>query len=59
MQFGFDSGRIGKVDSTPGSEAKITFEKDFLKMEGTNFWLCRWQFNGLAVDLKEAKQTEN
>ncbi len=55
IQFGTDNGRLAKADETVGSQAKIIFDKDFMKMDGPNFWSCRWQFNGLAVDLTDAK----
>ena len=55
IQFGTDKGRLAKADATAGSQAKITFDKDFMKMDGPNFWSCRWQFNGLAADLTDAK----
>ncbi|HCE42116.1 MAG TPA: hypothetical protein DET40_01035 [Lentisphaeria bacterium] len=53
--FGTDKGRLAGADETKGALSKITFDKDFLKMDGPNFWSSKWQHNSLAVDLTDAK----
>lgn len=58
LQYGTDTGRIGKVDETGGNQAKISFAGDHLMVEGPNFWSCKWQHNNVAVDLTAAKVTD-
>ncbi len=59
IQFGSGKGRLGKADLPQGAQTKITFDENSLIMEGPNFWSCKWQFNGLSVDLTDAKPTDS
>lgn len=58
LTFGTAKGRLDHVDSTAGSEAKITFGEEFLKLVGPNWWSCRWQFNNIGLDLTERKPAD-